>query len=84
MCEPPHARDTRAIEIGDVLMRAVAHHTTSVARMPAIPHRCVCDLLVAVLLTEERIPARDRLEHALGRDFSQLLVKALIGSDRKV
>jgi hypothetical protein len=63
-------------------MQAAAIHVLPVAWTGPIPESMVRDLLVAVLLTEERPSARSRLESALGSDFAQGLVKTLLGSRR--
>ena len=63
-------------------MEAAAIHVLPVAWTGPIPSALVRDLLVAVLLTEERPSARSRLESELGARKAQQLVGALLGSRR--
>lgn len=63
-------------------MQAAAIHVLPVAWTGPIPRTLVRDLLVAVLLTEERPSAEDRLESALGPELAHRLVNTLLGSRR--
>ena len=78
--------ESTKIEIRGVLMRAVALHTSRLARPRAIPDLLVRDLLILVLLTDgdERQSARSRLDTALGRELTDRLLADLLGDDGPV
>jgi hypothetical protein len=83
MLSPVETADIERIEIGGVLMRAAALQASQGTTMRRIPDSLVRDLLIAVLLTEERPSARSRLERAVGPDFAERLLTGRLNATRR-